>query len=51
MSKTKPRDTYKYHVIVGNKVVYGGTTKNLKRREQEHKQKSPSIDLAGLSYF
>lgn len=41
MSKAKPRDTYKYHVIVGNKVVYGGTTKSLKHCEQEHKQKWP----------
>ena len=41
MSKAKPRDTYKYRVIVGNKVVYGGITKSLKRREQEHKQKWP----------
>lgn len=41
MSKVKPRDTYKYHVIAGNRVVYGGTTKSLKHREQEHKKKRP----------
>lgn len=41
MSKEKPRDTYKYHVLVGKKVVYGGTTKSLEHREKEHKQKWP----------
>jgi len=33
------RDTYKYHFKVGNKIVHGGITDDLERREQEHKQK------------
>ena len=35
----KPRDTYKYHFKVGNKIVHGGITDDLDRREQEHQQK------------
>lgn len=38
---TKQRDTYKYVFKVGNKIVYGGITNDLDRREQEHKQKWP----------
>ena len=37
----KPRDTYKYQFKVGNKVVHGGITKDLDRRESEHQQKWP----------
>lgn len=32
------RDTYKYHFKSGNKIVHTGITKDLERREQEHKQ-------------
>mgnify|MGYP003300184612 CR=1 FL=1 len=32
------RDTYKYELTRGNKVVYVGTTQDPKRREQEHRQ-------------
>jgi predicted GIY-YIG superfamily endonuclease len=35
----KPRDTYKYHFKVGNKVVHKGITGDLDRREVEHQQK------------
>jgi len=35
------RDTYKYHLKVGNKIVHGGITNNLDRREGEHQQKWP----------
>ena len=35
----KPRDTYKYYFKTGNKIVHGGITDNLERREQEHKQR------------
>ena len=35
----KPRDTYKYEFKVGNKVVHGGITKDLDRRETEHQEK------------
>ena len=36
------RDTYKYYFKEGNKVVHGGITNDLDRRDQEHKQKWPS---------
>ncbi len=37
----KKRDTYKYEFKVGNKIVHGGITDDLERREQEHQQKWP----------
>ena len=37
----KPRNHYKYQYKIGNKVVHGGITKELERREQEHQQKWP----------
>jgi predicted GIY-YIG superfamily endonuclease len=36
-----PRDTIKYKFKVGNKIVHGGITNDLERREQEHQQKWP----------
>lgn len=36
-----PRDTYKYQLKVGNKIVHGGITNDLNRREQEHQQTWP----------
>ena len=39
MAMAKPRDTYKYQFKVGNKIVHGGVTNNLNRRESEHQQK------------
>jgi predicted GIY-YIG superfamily endonuclease len=41
----KPRDTYKYLVKRGNKVLDGGITKDLKRREQERQQEYPEAHL------
>ncbi len=38
----KPRNYNKYHYKIGNKIVHGGITKDLERREQEHLQKWPS---------
>ena len=38
----KPRDIYKYYFKTGNKIVHGGITDNLERREQEHKQRWPN---------
>ena len=35
------RDTYKYVFKVGNKIVHGGKTDDLERREQEHQQEYP----------
>ena len=37
----EPRDWYKYQFKVGNKVVHGGITTDLERREQEHQQERP----------
>ncbi len=34
----KRYDTYKYQFKVGNKIVHGGITNDLERREQEHQQ-------------
>ena len=36
---SKNRDTYKYQFKVRNKVVHGGITNDLERREDEHQQK------------
>lgn len=38
LAMAKPRDTFKYHFKVGNKIVHGGITNDLDRREQEHQQ-------------
>jgi len=38
----KGRDTYKYHVKVGRKIVHRGITKDLVRRGAEHKARWPS---------
>ena len=38
---SKPRDTYKYHYKIKNKIVHGGITNDLERRESAHKQKWP----------
>ena len=37
----KRRDTYKYYFKTGNKIVHGGITKDLERREVEHQAKWP----------
>ena len=37
----KPYDTYKYQFKVGRKIVHGGITDNLERREEEHQEKWP----------
>lgn len=38
----KPRNCYKYHFKVGNKIKHSGITKDLERREEEHQQKWPN---------
>jgi len=38
----KPRDTYKYHVKVGRKIIYRGITKDIERRGAEHKSRRPN---------
>ena len=35
----KKRDTYKYLFKVRNKIVHGGITDDLERREEEHQRK------------
>lgn len=35
---SRPRDTYKYHFKVGNKIVRTGITRDLERRGREHRQ-------------
>ena len=35
----KPRDTHKYLYKIGNKIVHGGITNDLDRREEEHQEK------------
>ncbi len=37
----RKRDSYKYQFKVGNKIVHGGITTDLKRRDIEHQQKWP----------
>ena len=39
------RDSYKYHLKQGNKVVYRGITNDLKRREAEHKERFPDSHI------
>ncbi|MCZ6860547.1 MAG: GIY-YIG nuclease family protein [Alphaproteobacteria bacterium] len=40
------RNTYKYQVRVGRKIVHGGITNDLERREQEHQQEWPKAKLS-----
>ena len=39
------RDTYKYHLKQGKKVVHRGVTNDLERRETEHKERFPDSHL------
>ena len=39
------RDTYKYHLKQGKKVIYIGVTNNLERREAEHKERFPDSHI------
>jgi len=41
----KPRDTYKYLVKRGNKVLDGGITQDLERREEERQREYPRSHL------
>ena len=43
MAKTK--DTYKYHLKEGKKVVHRGITNDLDRREDEHQKQSPGTEI------
>ena len=39
------RDTFKYQQKIGNKVVHGGITDDLERRENEHQQEWPNSHI------
>ena len=41
MGEQEIRDTFKYQFKVGNKIVHGGITNDLERRELEHRKKWP----------
>lgn len=41
----EPRDTYKYHVKVGRKIIYRGITTDLDRRGAEHKSRRPNSHI------
>jgi len=43
--KQQDRDTYKYILKVGRKVVHGGITNDLARREREHRQRWPNARI------
>ena len=47
------RDTYKYELTRGNKVVYVGITNDPARREQEHRQDKnfTKMRLIGKQYI
>ena len=38
---SKKRDTFKYQFKKGNKILHGGITDDLERREAEHQQRWP----------
>ncbi len=39
------RDTYKYHLKVGNKIVHRGITNDLERRQVEHQAQFPGAKI------
>ena len=39
------RDTYKYYLKRGNRIVYAGVTEDLERREQEHRRNRPGVRI------
>ena len=39
------RDTYKYHLKAGGKIVHRGITNDLDRREAEHQEKFPGAEI------
>lgn len=46
----KPRDTHKYLFKVRNKIVHGGITDDLERREAEHQQKWPKGHIVQVGH-
>lgn len=45
---SQPRDTYKYHLKLGNRIVHRGITTDLERREQEHQQEFPGSHIVQI---
>ena len=41
----KPRDTFKYQQKIGNRIVHGGITSDLERREREHQRRWPGSHI------
>lgn len=41
----EPRDTYKYHLKDGNRIVHRGITNDLDRRESEHQAEYPGTRI------
>ncbi len=39
------KDTYKYHMRDGNRVVHRGVTNDLERRESEHRATWPTANI------
>ena len=39
------RDTFKYHLKRGNRVVHRGITNDLERREREHQEEHPDTTI------
>lgn len=44
------RDTYRYELKVGKKVVHMGTTTDLKRREREYQKDFPHSQIAPVGH-
>jgi len=41
----RTRDTYKYHIKMGGKIIYRGITNDINRRGAEHKARWPSSHI------
>ena len=46
----KTRNTYKYHLKEGNKIVHRGITYDLNRREVEHQEKFPGTYIEQVGH-
>lgn len=45
---SEERDTYKYHVKIGKKIIYRGITKDLERRSAQHKARWPNSRIVQI---
>lgn len=46
--KAQPRDTYKYHVKIGGRIVYRGITNDIERRSSQHKSRWPKSHITQI---